>query len=144
MPHVSNKKIDDKYFNEIYDQLISIFDTAGSGRRSDVFLKEFLTETEKVMFAKRLAVLFMLSEGVSKHFISEILLVSPSTVDRISLQFEQDKYPYLSLIIEKNQEDIWDSIENIITAGLPKKIGKGRWQWLEEIERKQKRKIFKN
>ena len=81
MPHVSNKKLSDADFKKIYDQFISIVDTAGASRKGDLFLKEFLTYTEKIMFAKRIAILFMLDEGVSKHHISQVLSVSPSTVD---------------------------------------------------------------
>ena len=143
MPHISNKKIKDEFYEKIYSQLVSIFDTAGSNLQSNVLLKEFLTYTEKIMFAKRLAILFMLNEGVSKNYISHVLLVSPSTIARISLKYEQGKYLYLSRIIKKNHKNIWDYMEKIITAGLPPKIGRGRWQWLNEIERKQNRKIFR-
>ena len=143
MPHISSKEISEEDFKKIYTQLISIFDTAGNSRKSNIFLREFFTHTEKTMFSKRFAVLCMLAEGVSKHFISSVLEVSPSTIDRISTRYEQNKFPYVAEILRKNKKTIWDTLETIITAGLPPKIGKGRWQWLHEIERKQNRKIFR-
>jgi len=143
MTHVSKRKLKEEDFKKIYTQLISIFDTAGDDRRSDLLLKEFLTYAEKAMFAKRFAILCLLEEGVSKHFIGEVLKVSPSTINRISLKYESGKNPYIQKILIKNKKTIWDVLETIITGGLPPKIGRGRWQWLNEIERKQNRKIFK-
>ena len=143
MTHVSKRKLKEEDFRKIYDQLISIFDTAGDDRRSDHLLKEFLTSAEKVMLAKRFAMLCMLEEGVSQHFISEVLKVSPSTISRIFLQYQNGKFRYIESILKKNKRSIWDALETLITAGLPPRVGKGRWQWLNEIERKQKRKIFK-
>ena len=143
MPHISSKKLEDKYFKKIYDQLISFFDTAGHNRRNDIFLKEFSTETEKIMFAKRLAVICLLYEGVSKTYISEILLLSPSTIDRISLQYEINLYPYMENILKNNSKTIWTVLEGMISESVSKKLGKKRLSWLDEINRKYNRKIFR-
>ena len=143
MTHVSKRKIREEDFKKIYDHLISIFDTAGSSRKSDVLLKEFMTHAEKIMFAKRFAILCMLEEGVSKHFIGDVLKVSPSTVNHMSLKYENGKFSYIKKVLLKNKKTIWEVLETIITASLPQKFGRGRWQWLNEIERKQNRKIFK-
>ena len=142
MPHISNKKLEEIYFKKIYDQLISIFDTAGTYRKSDILLKEFLTETEKIMLAKRLAIICLLNEGVSKPYISQILLISPSTVDRISLTYEIGMYPYIMNLIKKNSRTIWRIFEEMVSHEVLKQ-GKKKFKWLEEIERKYNRKIFK-
>ena len=144
MPHISTKRISDDDFKKIYDQLISLFDTAGTKRRSDLLLKELLTETEKIMLAKRLAVLCMLDKGLSAYYISQILQVSTSTVDRIELKYEIGGYGYISEVIAKNRKTIWDSIEQITLMGMPRRVGKDRWKWLEEMERKRNRKIMKS
>ena len=143
MTHISKQKLKEEDFKKIYDQLISMFDTAGDSRRSDRLLKEFLTSAEKVMLAKRFAILCMLEQGVSQHFIGQVLKVSPSTVNRIFLQYQNNKFRYIESILKKNRRNIWDTLGTIITAGLPPRVGRGRWQWLNEIERKQNRKIFK-
>ena len=143
MPHISNKKLDDKYFEKIYNQLISVFDTAGTTRKSDIFLKEFLTETEKIMFAKRLAIICLLYEGVSRPYISQILLISPSTVDRVSLNYENGRYPYVSNILKKDNRTVWQIFEEMISNQVLEKVGKRRMKWLDEIERKYNRKILK-
>lgn len=144
MPHISSKKLDEKSYKKIYDQLVSFFDTAGKSRKSDIFLKEFLTETEKIMFAKRLAIICLLNEGVSKTYISRILLLSPSTIDRISLQYEIGSYPYVSDLVKKNTKTIWAILEEMINESVSKRLGKRRMKWMDEIERKQSRKVFKD
>jgi len=143
MPHISSKKIEDKYFQKIYDQLISVFDSAGSKRKSGLFLKEILTDTEKIMFTKRLGIICMLSENVSKTYISEILLVSPSTINKISLKYEIGKYPYIRNILEKNARTMWQIFEQMVHDSVSKKIGKKRLSWLNEIDRKYERKLLK-
>ena len=143
MPHISDKKLKDENFNKIYDQLIKVFDSSGTARKSDILLKEFLTETEKIMLAKRLAIVFMLYEGISNPYISHILLVSPSTVDRISLRYESEMYPHLKKIIKKNSRTIWDVFENMISESVSHRIGKRRMAWLNNLERKYNRKIFR-
>ena len=143
MPHISNRKIDDKSFNKIYDQLISVFDTSAKSLSSDVLLDEFLTKTEKIMFAKRLAILGMIDEGVSKYYIADILTVSSSTVDRLALKYEIGKFPHLLKIIKKNKETIWQSLGGFIDDSVSKQIGKKRWDWLNEIDKKYNRKRLK-
>lgn len=143
MPHISSKKLDEKNFKKIYDQLISVFDTAGTSRRSDIFLNELFTDTEKIMLAKRLAVVCMLYEGVSKTYISEILFLSPTTINKISLKYEIGKYPYLSSIIKNNSKTIWNILEQMVHDSVSKKLGKKRLSWLNEIDRKYKRKLLK-
>lgn len=143
MPHISSKKLDDKYLKNIYDQLVSVFDTAGTSRRSDIFLKELITDTEKIMLAKRLAVICMLYEGVSKTYISEVLLQSPTTINKLSLKYEIGKYPYISNILKNNSRTIWNIMEQMIHESVSRKVGKKRLSWLDEIDRKYDRKIFK-
>ncbi len=136
MPHISSKKIPDEHFNSIYKQLISICNTAGQKREADILFKELLTETEKMMLAKRLAIIYMLSEGVSEYYISETLFVSPSTVSRISLSYESGRCSYIQKIIKKNKETVWQAIEKIISYSVEMHTGKGRWKWFNEMQKK--------
>ena len=144
MPHISTKKISDEHFKKIYQQLISLFDTAGTKRKSDLLLGEILTDTEKIMLAKRLSIVYLLDEGVSTHNISDTLSVSPSTVSRISLNYENNKYKYIKNILAKNKQAIWESLEEVIRIGAERYAGKGRWNWLNEAERRYDHKIFKD
>ena len=136
MPHVSRKKLKKEQFEKIYEKLALVFNEAGKNKKSELILEEFLTTTEKIMLAKRLAVIFMLNEKVSIYHISETLFVSPSTVDRISLKYESGEYYYLSKITKKNRPEIWDILKTLILIGITPKCGKNRWKWFYEIDKK--------
>ncbi len=142
MPHVSDKKLDEKYYNKLYLELIKILDFVGYSGENSRLLEEFFTETERIMFTKRLAVICLLQEGVSKPYISDLLLVSPSTVDRISLQYEIGNYSYLASVIKKHNKTIWELLENFISDSVSKQVGKKRTAWMTKIEDKHNKKIF--
>ncbi len=142
MPHISTKKLDEEYYLKLYIQLVKIFDSAGQSKKSILLFKDFFTETEKIMFTKRLAIICLLEEGVSRPYISEMLLVSPSTVDRISLLYEIGQYKHITEILKKYNRTIWEILEGIIRDSVSKQVGKRRMAWLTEIENKHKTKIF--
>lgn len=142
MPHISNKKLDDKYFHKLYSQLVKVFDTAGTSRTDENLLAEFLTDTEKIMLTKRLAILCMLSEGISKPYISDILFVSLSTVDRISLRYESGGYFYLHNLIKKNSRTIWETLGDLISESVSNQVGNRRKMWMNVLEQKHNKKIF--
>ena len=62
MPHISTKKLDEEYYLKLYAQLVKIFDSAGQSKNSLLLFKDFFTETEKIMFTKRLAIICLLED----------------------------------------------------------------------------------
>ena len=143
MPHISSKQLDSKHLLELSTQLIKMFGTVGVSRKNKILFDEFFTDTEKIMFAKRLAIIFMLEDGISKPYISDMLFVSPSTVDRVSLKHEVGLYSYISNIIKKNNRTIFETIENMIHDNVSKRLGKRRLAWMDDLEHKYNKKIFK-
>jgi Trp operon repressor len=136
MPHISKRKIKKEQFEKIYEKLAHMFNSAGKNNKSKQILDEFLTRTEKIMLAKRLAIIFMLNERISIHHISEALFVSPSTVSRISWQYDTGKFSHMSEIAKNNKADVWDILKTLILIGLTPKVGKNRWKWFYEIDKK--------
>lgn len=138
MPHISRKKLKKEEVDKIFKKLALVFDSAGKNKKSKILLEEFLTPTEKVMLAKRLAIIFMLNEKISIHYISDTLFVSPSTVQRISLKHEFGEYSYLSKITsgKNNKHDIWKTIKPLVMTVLTPKGARGRWKWFYEIDKK--------
>lgn len=91
MPHVSKHKIDEEVRQELEKHIVSFLsDTTASTRRS--LFKEILTRTERLMIAKRLAIVFLLQEEVATHTISRRLRVSSSTVARLEEKVERGEY----------------------------------------------------
>jgi hypothetical protein len=136
MPHISKKKLDDKEVEALFLQVVYVLDRAASRGKLEAVLKQLLTSTEKVMFAKRLAAVSLLSEDLPIFDIAENLLMSPSTVDLMSLRYETGAY---SALIKDGlrKKDISDILRLIETVGgtMPPR-GKGRWRNFNEAMRK--------
>lgn len=129
MPHVSKVKIEQKYLDNLYTELLRSFERSfKQGKTKSVFY-EFFTPTEKIMFAKRLAVIALLSRKVSQTKISRTLGMSSVTIDLMLLKYEGGKYNH---VIKEalGKKDIWEILEDIFTVGgiMPPKVGKGRWK----------------
>jgi len=129
MPHISKRKIPKEHLKHLQNELVRSFERSFKDLHTRAVFGEFFTYTEKIMFAKRLAVIAMLSKGISSFMISEVLAMSPATTARMSAKFEMGKY---DSIIKKalGKKDIWDIIELMLSAGgiMPPIVGGKRWR----------------
>lgn len=136
MPHISKRKLDERHIQDLFMEIVSVLEKAGRRGKLRLVLGQLLTFTEKIMLAKRLAVVAMLDQKIPIHDIAESLYMSPSTIDIMSLKFETEKYSY----VIKNgikRTDIGDIIRMIQTVGgiMPPR-GKGRWKFLDDSMRR--------
>ena len=130
MPHVSSKKLDQNLSEKLFKELIVIFGKAQTKNLMPSIMNELFTETEKIMLAKRLAVVLMLSSRTPQHRVAEILKVSPTTVAKTSLGIEIGKYQAILKISIKEKTDLEKVVWNILTAGglMPPKVGRKYWK----------------
>lgn len=113
MPHISKQKIEKKYLDNLYTELVHSFERFSKKTKTRPVLNEFFTATEKVMFSKRLAVVALLSREVPLSKISKALGMSPVTIDLMSVKYESGRYD--QLVKEAlGKKDIWDILENLI------------------------------
>ena len=138
MSQVSKRKLKKEDFEKIYIQLIEIFGKTSSKKDSEKFLKEFFYTTEKVMLAKRLAIIFMVMEKIPDRKIAEILSVSTSTIGRIIDKYSMGDYEYISSLINKNKNSFWDILGVLLFATFnpPSRVGMARYKWFEDAEKK--------
>ena len=104
MPHISKKKLDEKILSQLEKHMLSILRDSGSKERVLVF-QELLTKTERIMLAKRIAMLLLLKKKMSLYRISELLGVSPSTVSRFENAVSRGKYKQTVKWVWKNSEE---------------------------------------
>ena len=130
MPHISKKKLDKKTRGKIFSKLITVLGHAHTHRDLAYELDELLTETEKVMLAKRLSIILMLDSEIPQHRIAEALSVSTSTVTRFSLGLEINKYKFIRNISKKDKVDLEKIVWLLLTAGgiLPPRVGRKYWR----------------
>ncbi len=130
MPHISKRKLDKKTLGKIFSKLITLLGHAKNHRELAYMLDELLTETEKIMLAKRLAIILMLEGDIPQNRIIEALSISPSTVTRFSLGVEAGKYNFIRNVSKKDKVDIEKIIWLLLTVGgiMPPRVGRRYWR----------------
>ena len=132
MPHISSKKLKKETLNKLYSEFGKAFEKSARKSEAKFFLGDLLTKTEKIMLAKRFAIIYLLSKDVPVSYIAESLGVSYSTLSRMSLKYDIGKYSSLLKTLENNNnnKDICRILEKILKAGLPPRAGRGSWKFL--------------
>lgn len=130
MPHVSSKKLKKKHLQKLYNEFSNALEKSARKSWIKFFLNDFLTHTEKIMLAKRFAVIYLLSKDVPASYISDALYMSPATISRMSLKYDIGKYSSLLKAVKSENRDVWRILEKILKAGLPPRAGRGRWKFL--------------
>src|SRR3990167_9033795 len=108
MPHISKKGVKRKTFLRISNDLVVMIAGLHSKREAKLLLNEILTPTERIMLAKRIAIIFMLKKNYSFETIWRTLKVSPSTVARFWKQTKTHSFHTISR-----------RISNSLLAGMP-------------------------
>lgn len=132
MPHVSAKNLKEEQEKLIKSRLVDVFRVVGRSSGTSHSLKEFLTDTEMIMLAKRVGIIYLVSKEVPTLEIAEMLKVSSSTVQIIEKKYDRGGYQHLRRVLGKVEPSLVDIIEIIFGAGLPPIAGKGRWKFLKD------------
>ncbi|OGE06522.1 hypothetical protein A3I53_03090 [Candidatus Curtissbacteria bacterium RIFCSPLOWO2_02_FULL_40_13b] len=93
---VLTKQIENRLFQNFWELIADI----KKPRDVQTFLEDFLSPTEKVMLAKRMAIVILLTKGYSHRSIASMLKVSTSTVTKFVL-FLKIKSSGFQLLIQK-------------------------------------------
>ena len=135
MTHVSSKKLNEKFLEQLFSKLVSTLGKAQTKNSLALVANELFTSTEKVMFAKRLAIILMLSSSTPQHKIVDLLKVSPTTVAKTSLGIEIGKYKNVLKISSQEKIDLEKIIWAVLTAGgfMPPKVGRKRWSKISKM-----------
>src|SRR3989344_6119080 len=91
MPHISSKKLSAKAVAEIERNLESVFSFLSGNQQKKIY-QEVLTSTEHIMIAKRIALILLVSQGMSAYKISLYLGISPSTAERFERMYNRGKF----------------------------------------------------
>ncbi len=133
MAHISSKRIKEEDEKLLKSKLVDLFRAIGKDKGTSYSLKEFLTDTEMIMLAKRLGIIFLINKEIPTLDICKILKVSSSTVIRIEKRFDRGGYGHLCKVFRKVEPSVIDMIETILGAGLPPIAGRGRWKFLKKL-----------
>ena len=103
--------------------------------QTELALSELLGPEEKIMLAKRLGIMVLLTEGHSLYNIARTLKVSPATAAKIKERLNRNQCSNLQKMLQTNKKDylkILDLLDSILTldGNLPRYSGKDRYRHL--------------
>ena len=119
MARVSKQTLTQQQESELAHQLTEVVGRLNSDL-AQKFVTEFFGKEEKLMLAKRLAIIALLSEGRPIHRIATYLHVSESTVAKLYERYERHEFDYTIKALTKNKKDYTEFIailDSILTVG---------------------------
>jgi len=132
MPHVSRHVPQKKISDRTLDLFVECITAKWSENERRIFLLDLLTPTERIMFSKRLAIIYMLAKGHSFDTIQDTLRVSPSTIARFWNNTQKGKYVH---IVERIQRQVkkQDIAQGLMDMVPPMHMSKK--QYIERMRR---------
>ncbi len=119
MVRLNKTQLSNDQLTKLADQLSKTFSQLGADK-IELLLSELLGPEEKIMLAKRLAILILLLEGRSLYKISQILKVSPTTAEKIKKELDRGGFETLITILSKSKKDyfqILNTLDKILHLG---------------------------
>jgi len=138
MTRISNRKLDSNILEKLF---ILLFETIGKKSKINQFKEtifDLLSAKERIMIAKRVAIIYLLMKGKDYASICDVIKVSIGTVAKFSLIMDQSKGIVKSLNKIIKDEKISDFMEEILlTINRPGKHGidwSSAWKHKNEFE----------
>lgn len=137
MTHVSKKRLKKNVATELADQFLTFLALARTKGEARILANELLSQTERVMLAKRLATVVLLVRGYSFTQIGEALGITRQTVIRIWKDMKLGKYKKIARYAREHtkhfkKETFMEELIRIIHFGMPPRAGRGRWKFLNK------------
>lgn len=131
MTRVSKRKIKDEEFEKIFRKFVEIIDFSGNKKYTRKFINEFFYPTERIMFAKRVGIIYMIINKIPDRIIAGTLSISTSTVGRMIEKYDRGDYKYLESVFKKDENSLIDLIEEIYFI-LPPMVGRKRYRFVRQ------------
>ncbi len=128
MPHLSRNKLNKRMEEELIRTLELVFVKLTKTEDIKEFLLALLTPTERLMLAKRLAMIVLLKENLPESRIAEILHITRGTVARMQLFFEARGQGYEIALRVLENEKLMKEIKEVLfkLAGYSVRAAGGR------------------
>jgi uncharacterized protein YerC len=105
MAQVSRRYIKPKVGEKIQNLLIDCIQRCSDQKTTVSFIESLLTDTEKTMLAKRIAIALMILKGVDYEKIDNTLMVSKATIWRVKIWLDAKGSGFRSLLNEVLKHD---------------------------------------
>lgn len=117
---VSKRRLGQNVQNKIQDSFWELISRLAKKQDAGEFFNEFFTPTEKIMFAKRLAIAVLLAKEYDYRSIEQILKVTSGTVKNVNYWIKHSRGSFRKFVdkileVEKKEEtwhNFWNAIES--------------------------------
>ena len=116
MPHVSRRGLPKKTEIELINSLKIVIRRTNKSDDVEKLISSLLTKTEKLMIAKRFAVVVMLKEGFEEQDIADALHVTRETVERLKLLYQLNGEGYDIAIRKLQDEKVYKQFKKILIS----------------------------
>lgn len=137
---ISQYKLDNQVLKRLFALL---FEVVGKRKNKEEFLNiifYLFSPVERIMFAKRVAIAYLLLKKIDQRTISKVLKVSKATVSKFSLLLESNKTVATSFkVLLRNERIILFLAEVFLMLrppGTPMSNWKASWDLKRAIDRK--------
>ena len=132
MPHISRQFLKKEAEQKLVQEMLDTLSLRGSPRRRMKIARELLTGVERLMLAKRLAVICMLGEGVAFEEIARKLKVSSSTVARLWTYMQRGRFKDILESMHKNKLStrLLALAEALV---MPRSRSAARWKFIDDL-----------
>ena len=140
MAQVSRRKLNPKVWDQIYRIFLKAIKKTARGKETQLLINFLLTETEKIVLTKRLAIALLLEKGLDYDQIKSALKVSQGTIASVKIRLgvfpEYKKLINDILNREELEDELWELAE---VLGRTFAFGKGGSFWYNLGQRAKKR-----
>ncbi len=112
MTNISKSPLDKVQEQKLFEQLGNLI-SQKTPQETNFLLAELLGEEEKIMLAKRLAIIVLLYRKQTLYFIAHSLHVSPATVSRIAALLNTGRYKLICKSFDSRTKKVLDMLEAI-------------------------------
>lgn len=141
MARISKYKLRNEVLDKLFNLFFEIVGNQDDKNKFNEIIKGVFSYNERIMFAKRIAIIYLLLKNIDFHNICMALNVSSSTVAKFKLLIENKHDGFIesfdNIIFRDKTKEIIDDFFNTIFA--PGKYGvnwKIAWERKRESERK--------
>mgnify|MGYP001561257104 CR=1 FL=1 len=113
MTHISKGRLADDVLRQITDSFLFVLTDIKDKDSMAQFLDSFLSKTEKLMLAKRLALIYLLNERVEETRISEILKTTLANVSRMKLKLESKNMGYQQALAKIKKQKTLEELKDL-------------------------------
>ncbi len=140
MPPISKFKVEDQVLEKLFKLLFEVVGKSENQSEFEKIMHDVLSPVERVMIAKRIAIIYLLTKNIDYLTICEVLKVSAATVAKFRhiTDNSQGIIPTLNKILRNDKikeflEEFWLLIRG---PGVPGVNWSAAWKHKLEFERK--------